>query len=64
MEEGLQRQREIFSRVGVTREFDEPVPIESGEIEGEIIEEDCEEEVVGGAFNEKIDSLYQKNPNS
>ena len=56
-------QREIYSKAGVTREFDEPNPVESGEITGEIIEEDGEEEVVGGSFHEKLESLYQKNPN-
>jgi len=47
----------------VTREFDEPLPVEVGEIKGEIIEEEAEEEVVGGSFHQKLDSLYQKNPN-
>ena len=44
----------------MSREFDEPVPTEHGEIYGEVIEEDGEEEIVGGQVQQDINSPNDK----
>ena len=60
-------QNELYERTGVNnpsgRFLEEPNPIENGEIAGEIVEEEGEEEVVGGQFHDTLDQLYKKNPN-
>ena len=59
---------ELYDRTGVSnpngRFLEEPNPIENGEIANcEIIEEEGEEEIVGGHFHNTLESLYKKNTN-
>ena len=63
-----QIKNELYDRTGVSnpngRFLEEPNPMENGEIANcEIIEEEGEEEIVGGQFHNTLESLYKKNTN-